>query len=125
LATLRQTTAILSRCRLFIGNDSGPMHLASAVGVPVVEISMFPRSGPRGHVSSPHRFGPWGVPSVIVQPSHALPPCTDGCRASTAHCITQVGVSEVFVAVMELLERTSDRLSPESRAPVAQGSRRS
>jgi ADP-heptose:LPS heptosyltransferase len=37
--TLRETAALLSRARLFIGNDSGPAHLAAAVGVPVVVLS--------------------------------------------------------------------------------------
>ncbi len=34
--TVRQYAAILQRCSLFIGNDNGPMHMASALGVPVV-----------------------------------------------------------------------------------------
>jgi len=37
--TLRETAALLSRSRVFVGNDSGPAHLAAAVGVPVVVLS--------------------------------------------------------------------------------------
>jgi len=37
--SLRETAALLSRARIFIGNDSGPAHLAAAVGVPVVVLS--------------------------------------------------------------------------------------
>ena len=37
--SLRETAALLSRARVFVGNDSGPAHLAAAVGVPVVVLS--------------------------------------------------------------------------------------
>ncbi|MGQ9858771.1 MAG: glycosyltransferase family 9 protein [Thermodesulfobacteriota bacterium] len=43
--TLRQTGALLKRCRIFVGNDAGPMHVAAAVGIPVVEVSCHPKSG--------------------------------------------------------------------------------
>ncbi|MDD4900383.1 MAG: lipopolysaccharide heptosyltransferase II [Candidatus Omnitrophica bacterium] len=53
--SLSQLASILKRCRLFISNDSGPVHIGSAVGVPV--ISIFGRSQ-RG--LSPLRWGPVG-----------------------------------------------------------------
>jgi len=37
--SLRELAAICSRARLFIGNDSGPAHLAAAVGVPIIVLS--------------------------------------------------------------------------------------
>ncbi len=43
--SLAEMTALLARCHLFLGNDSGPMHLASAVGVRVV--SVFGSTSPR------------------------------------------------------------------------------
>lgn len=36
--SLREMMALLSFCRLFLGNDSGPMHIADALGVPVVAV---------------------------------------------------------------------------------------
>jgi len=53
--SVSQLASILKRCRLFISNDSGPVHIGSAVGVPV--ISIFGRSQ-RG--LSPLRWGPVG-----------------------------------------------------------------
>jgi heptosyltransferase-2 len=35
LLTLRETAAVLKRCGLFVGNDSGPLHIASAAGIPL------------------------------------------------------------------------------------------
>lgn len=56
--TFPQLGALLQRCHLFIGNDSAPMHLAAAVGTPV--IAFF---GP----TSPERYGPYGVESAVVR----------------------------------------------------------
>jgi ADP-heptose:LPS heptosyltransferase len=70
--TLRQAAAIIERCALFVGNDSGLMHLAAAVTVPVVEISGFRKGGDTAHANSPFRFGPWGVAHRVVQPPTGL-----------------------------------------------------
>ena len=36
--TIHETASLLERCSLFVGNDSGPMHIAAAVGTPVVAV---------------------------------------------------------------------------------------
>lgn len=56
--TFAQLGALIQRCHLFIGNDSAPMHLAAAVGTPV--IALF---GP----TAPARYGPYGVRNRIVR----------------------------------------------------------
>ena len=56
--TFAQLGALLRRCSLFIGNDSAPMHLAAAVGTPVVALF-----GP----TSPERYGPYGVASAVAR----------------------------------------------------------
>jgi ADP-heptose:LPS heptosyltransferase len=59
--TLRQTAALLQHARLLVSNDSGPVHLASAVGTPV--IALFGAvEGPSG----PARWGPWGGGHAVV-----------------------------------------------------------
>jgi len=70
--SLREATATLARCRLFVGNDTSLKHLAAAVGLPVVEISGFPLRGNPNHANSPARFGAWGTPHRILQPD--VPP---------------------------------------------------
>jgi heptosyltransferase-2 len=101
--TLRQAGALLKHCHLFVGNDSGPMHLAAAAGIPVVEISAHPSNGSAQHSNSPHRFGPWGVPHRVLQPPIATSPCSDSCAAKIPHCILSVTVEQVQSAVEELL----------------------
>ncbi len=72
--TLLQTAAALSRCRLFVGNDSAPMHLAAAVGTPVVTFF-----GP----SEPWKFHPSGVPYRLLEVDLACRPC------DYVHCVWQ------------------------------------
>jgi heptosyltransferase-2 len=109
--TLRQTGVVLRRCQLYVGNDSGPMHLAAAAGVPVAEISSHPQDGSPLHYSSPMRFAPWGVPHCILQPESALPPCSGACTAARPHCITKITVEQVKGAV-------GAELSSQSRIPI-------
>lgn len=106
--TLRQLTAIFRRCRLFIGNDTGPMHVAAAVQLPVVEIAHHPQDGDVLHLSSPSRFGPYKVPHIVVRPQHALPPCEKACKSPQPHCILQVEVDHVKHAVRELMSRSKE-----------------
>ncbi len=100
--TLRQALACLRRCDLYIGNDSGLMHMAAAAGIPVVEISSFPSGGSPSHYNSPVRFGPWKVPGHVLQPV-STPPCSDGCSANEAHCIMGVSCEQVMNAVRSIL----------------------
>ena len=56
--SLTQLIALTRRARLFIGGDTGPMHLAAAMGIPVVGIF-----GP----TDPARNGPFGTPNVVLR----------------------------------------------------------
>ena len=94
---------LLQRSCGFVGNDSGPAHLAAAAGVPVVIVSCHPRSGRDDYHQSPRRFGPWGVPHHVLQPEEAIPPCADHCSADRSHCIEQVSVDQVVGAALNLL----------------------
>lgn len=106
--TLRQASALLKQCALYVGNDAGPMHLSAGVGVSVVEISCHPQGGDPLHPNSPVRFGPWGVPSEILQPEKPLPPCVKGCEQERPHCILSVTVQQVKEAISNLLESRDD-----------------
>ena len=103
LTNLAQTIAWLARCELFIGNDSGPMHLAAAAGCSVVEISGHPRTGDPEGESSPVRFGPWGVRHRILQPEAGAEICQGACRALYPHCILGVSLKAVQRAADQLL----------------------
>jgi heptosyltransferase-2/heptosyltransferase-3 len=66
--TLGQLAALLKRCTLVLGSDSGPMHLAVALGVPTIHLY-----GP----VAPAKFGPWGDPArhIVLATSWPCAPC--------------------------------------------------
>ena len=103
---LRQMISVLYRCQLYIGRDTGTKHLAAAAGLPVVEISCHSQDVPPIAIPSPTRYGPWGVPNVVVQPKAATQPCVKFCSKNSAHCILDVSVAQVKRAVEELMVST-------------------
>ncbi|NQT91081.1 MAG: glycosyltransferase family 9 protein, partial [Candidatus Omnitrophica bacterium] len=100
---LRQTAALLKHCRLYIGNDTGIMHIAAAMKAPVVEISRWPKTDLPITNASPHFFAPWRVKHKILNPDRPTPPCKEGCQSLAAHCILGVKVEDVEEAAREIL----------------------
>lgn len=96
-STLKQLGAIVSRCTLLVTNDGGPMHIAAALGVPVVAIF-----GP----TNPDLQGPVGTQAVIVRKSDLS--CL-GCNLVKCPienpCMKQLSVGEVFDGVKLSLEK--------------------
>lgn len=87
--------AVLSRCDLLIANNSGPLHLAGAVGVATVSIM-----GP----TDPVRFWPMGVEQTVLRRTDlACSPCVRG-RCGPHDCLEGITVSEVLDAAQELLD---------------------
>jgi heptosyltransferase-2 len=121
-ATVRHSTALLRRCSLFIGNDSGPMHMAASVGVPVIEISCHPEGASPWSISSPRRFGAHGVPQKVLQPTAMDPRCAEsGCISKhTPHCITRILPDAVINAALQLLSSDCNVEEPAAKGePVA------
>jgi len=100
--TLREVYSILKKCNLYIGNDTGLMHIAAAASVPVIEISCHPKNGNKGHENSPMRFGPWGVKNIVLQPDSSLSPCENECSQFSSHCISQISLSKVADSVKQI-----------------------
>jgi heptosyltransferase II len=91
-----ELAAVLARARVVVANDSGPMHLAAAVGSPVV--AMF---GP----TDPGRTGPTGSPSIVLDRYVFCSPCYLKECPYQHECMTGIPVEQVLLAVRKLLER--------------------
>ncbi len=90
--SIKQLIALLRRCRLFIGGDTGPLHIAAALKIPTVAIY-----GP----SNPSRNGPYGDGHIIL---HKEIECS-GCykrNCDILKCMKMISVEEVFKGVKEL-----------------------
>jgi heptosyltransferase-3 len=96
--SIKELGALSACARLFVGVDSMPMHLASAMGVPTVALF-----GPSGDIE----WGPWNVAHRVVTSNHPCRPCGyDGCGGGKlSECLTTVSVDQVFAAAQELLAR--------------------
>lgn len=102
-APLRESVALLRRAALYLGGNTGPVHMAAAVGIPVVEVSCQPRPGSDDADCAPARTGPLGTTVVSLQPTRAVDPCRETCVAREPHCILGVSVDEVKAAVARAL----------------------
>ncbi|MGH7410142.1 MAG: glycosyltransferase family 9 protein, partial [Candidatus Methylomirabilis sp.] len=93
--TLRQLAAVLKRCALFVGNDNGPMHMAAALGTPVVALF-----GP----SAPEVWGPRGSHTEVLYKGLDCRRCFHPtCTRGEQSCMKQISVDEVFAAARKVL----------------------
>lgn len=96
--------SVLRRCRLFISNDSGPVHISCAIGTPVIAI--FGRSD-RG--LSPKRWGPSGKRDAVLHGDAGCEICyAHNCR-SGYKCLDTISVDDVIKAASEILGSANRR----------------
>ena len=97
--TPRESAAVFERARMFIGHDSGPMHLAAAVQTPCVAI-FAARNKPRV-------WFPYGRQHrVIYHPVDCWGCGLETCIKERKRCITSITVDEVMAAVRDVLGKS-------------------
>ena len=93
--------ALLGRLEVLLTGDTGPMHLADAVGTPIVALF-----GP----SAPERYGPRDAPHRILRIDLPCSPCgrvrlpPARCRGRVPECLDGISIDAVVAAATELLE---------------------
>ena len=114
----RHVAAVMSLCDMYIGNDTGAMHVAAAVKCPVLTPNCFAVELPHRRFDSVRYFSPYHVPSVIVQPKYALDGCkvtkpydSMGCRVNKPHCITQIHPETLYHGYHLLKVRIADKIN--------------
>ena len=93
--TVRQLMALIKRCRLFITNDTGPMHVAAAFGVPLVAIF-----GPTNPVTT----SPYGPGHELVRHPVECSPCLLRECPIDHRCMQGLGTDEVYGAAERQLQ---------------------
>ena len=97
--SVSQLASVLKRCNLFISNDSGPVHIAAALGTPVISIFGRNQKG-----LSPTRWGPTGKKDKILHKEVGCIEClAHNCTKKFA-CIKAITVDDVINATDSILK---------------------
>jgi heptosyltransferase I len=88
---LKELVALIARARFFISNDTGPMHIAAALGVPVFAIF-----GP----ANPVRTGPYGAIHTIIQTQMDCIPCYRRKPCEHWKCMKDITVERVRQTIL-------------------------
>ena len=95
--SLRRMIVALSQCDVFIGNDSGPSHIAQAVGIPVVVVA----SGTNEY----EKWGVWCEQTSVLKHDVPCAPChLQYCKVQGHPCMSEISVEEVSEAARKLAE---------------------
>ncbi|MBA3013541.1 MAG: glycosyltransferase family 9 protein [Desulfobulbaceae bacterium] len=92
--SLKTLAALYERAALLITTDTGPMHIAAAVGLPVVALF-----GP----TAPWRTGPWGDDHHVLRVELGCSPCLKKKCSYNHECMDKLGVDQVLAAVRTVL----------------------
>ena len=102
--TIRELMAVVKRCRLLITNDTGPMHIAAACGVPVVAVF-----GPTDWRTT----APYGQERSIVREAVDCAPCLLRECPIDHRCMTRIPVDRVYETAVRQLNSLSCLSSPD------------
>jgi ADP-heptose:LPS heptosyltransferase len=96
----RQAAAALAQCALYVGNDTGTMHLAAAVGTPCVAIM--------AALDWPGRWVPYGPGHIVLRRTVPCEGCLlKVCDKEAMRCLKMIEVDEVINACSQILSRKS------------------
>ena len=95
-SSIREMMAIISLCRLSISNDSGPMHIASAFGIPY--IGLFGSTVPEASF-------PGGEVGRGIYHAVNCSPCKFSVCPVNHHCMTTISVEEVLSVAEEIIQQ--------------------
>jgi heptosyltransferase-1 len=103
---LRQLVALMERAEIVIGNDTGPLHIAAALGRPLVALY-----GP----TNPDYTGPYGrLDSVLRHPIECSPCLSSRCRYAHLRCLAELNPQSVLKEVRRQLSPAADHVSMET-----------
>jgi ADP-heptose:LPS heptosyltransferase len=104
MLSTRESAAVIGRANSFVGHDSGPMHLAAALGVPCTAVF--------SARNKPGVWFPFGVQSRVIYHQTECFGCElVECKIHQKKCITSISVDEVFGYVMDMLKTRWNRPS--------------
>ena len=101
----RVDAAVIAQSDMYIGNDTGAMHISAVCHLPVIYLSRVSkdRNTFEGRPSETEEFFPWQTETILLQPEHQIGACAENpsvwvCDMPYAHCITQIEPDEIVAA---------------------------
>lgn len=92
---LRELAALVKKCAVFVSGDSGPMHIATSQGIPVIAVF-----GP----SDPVRYAPYHVDHRVIKAELACLACGEH-QCAHHMCMENISPIQVFLAVKEIFKK--------------------
>lgn len=103
--SLSETAAAMQRCTMYLGSNTGLLHMASAFGKPAVTIYAYLADGNTRDGNAPVRWEALGSVNIALIPSEGLDGCHGHCNKNYSHCINQIKVEQVQMAVECMMGR--------------------
>lgn len=97
LTSLRELTALISLCSVLLTNDSGPMHIADALGTPVVALF----GSTSEVVTGPYREG------IVIHKHVSCSPCYERTCPTDFRCMKRIEADEVYQEVIRSLKKST------------------
>ncbi|MFH2122623.1 MAG: glycosyltransferase family 9 protein [Pseudomonadota bacterium] len=89
---LKELVALIARAEFFISNDTGPMHIAAALGIPAVAIF-----GP----ANPVRTGPYGIIHTVIQEQLDCSPCYRRTPCNDWKCMENISAEKIRETIIK------------------------
>ncbi len=94
--SMRGLMALIKKCRIFITNDTGPMHVAAALGVPTLAVF---------GSTDPVATGPFGPANRVVREPVNCSPCLKReCQLKHYQCMERITAAKVYKVAKEMLD---------------------
>ena len=103
--SLDETASLIKRCKLFISNDTGLMHIATTVETPVIAIF-----GP----TDQKRTAPYGKGNLVIRKNLECSPCYKfhirkfKCKFNSVKCLNNISVEEVISACRNFIKKSAN-----------------
>ncbi|MBT5856020.1 glycosyltransferase family 9 protein [bacterium] len=97
LTSLTQLMGVVSQCELFVGTDTGPVHMAASIGISILGLA------PTKFVKASH-WGPWGVPSRLLGDPRPCPLVCNPLKCSAPHCVAAIIPDRALASAKDLLD---------------------
>lgn len=101
--SLDQTIYAIKKCDMYLGSNTGLLHIAVAFDKPCVTLYAASKEASPWDGMGPVRWGAQGVPHIDLLPDHCIDDCRISCSKSFSHCINQITIEKVRNAICSLM----------------------